>query len=89
MIVASGFIEVNEERDVETVVKALEEREVEVTDRKDEKIVFLIEREATGQVKETLDSLKNIEGVRSVYLAYFSLEGADRDPEDTSFFEAR
>lgn len=82
MIVASGFIEANDTKDVEIVVGELKSRGLEVNDVKDEKIVFLIERETVSEVKNSLDSLKDIDGVRNVYLAYYSLEGSDRDKED-------
>lgn len=32
-------------------------------------------------VRAGLDSLNSIEGVRNVYLAYYSLEGSDKDLE--------
>jgi len=83
MIVASGFIEANDIKDVERVVDELKARGVEVNEVKDEKIVFLIERETVSEVKNSLDPLKDIDGVRSVSLAYFSLEGSDRDLENS------
>lgn len=89
MIVASGFIEANEPGDAARVRRSLEERRVEVTGTNGEKVVFLIERESAGEVKAVLDSLKDIDGVRSVYLAYFSLEEGDQEPGDVSYFEAR
>lgn len=82
MIVASGFIEVNDIKDVEGVVSELKVRGVEVNEVKDEKIVFLVERETVSEVKNSLDSLRDIDGVRNVYLAYYSLEGSDRDLEN-------
>lgn len=82
MIFASGFIEANDIKDVKKLVEELKLRDVEVNEIKDEKIVFLIERERVSEVKDILDSLKDIEGVRNVYLAYYSLEGSDKDIED-------
>jgi nitrate reductase NapAB chaperone NapD len=82
MVIASGFIEANGVNDVERVVDELKTRGVEVNEVKDEKIVFLVERETAQEVKNSLDSLKDIDGVRSVYLAYYSLEGNDRDIEN-------
>ncbi len=82
MVVASGFIETNQADDAEKVARELRLREVEVSDIKGEKIVFLVEREAVSEVKTTLDSLKDIDGVRSVYLAYYSLEGSDEEVKD-------
>lgn len=81
MIVASGFIEANEINDVPKVVSELRIRNVEVNEIKDERIVFLIERESISEVKNSLDSLKDIDGVKNVYLAYYSLEGSDNDTE--------
>ncbi len=77
MIVASGFIETNEIEDVEGVVSELKTRGVDVNEIKDEKIVFLIERDSTSEIKKSLDSLKDIDGVRNVYLAYYSIDGSD------------
>jgi nitrate reductase NapAB chaperone NapD len=84
MIVASGFVEVNEERDVPRVVQSLEERGFEVSERSAEKIVYLVEGERAGEVRARIDALKDIPGVRGVYLAYFSLEGADEEGRDES-----
>jgi nitrate reductase NapAB chaperone NapD len=77
MIIASGFIEVNALNDVKKVIDELKLRGVEVSNINEEKIVFLIERESNAEIKKELDSLKETEGVRGVYLAYYSLEGAD------------
>jgi nitrate reductase NapAB chaperone NapD len=77
MIVASGFIETNEIKDVEKVVIELKTRGVEVNETKDEKIVFLVERDTASEIKKSLDALKDIDGVRNVYLAYYSIEGSD------------
>ena len=74
MILASGFLETNDPAHNEKVIQTLRERAVEVSGVKDEKIVFLIERETASEVKAVLDSLKDIEGVRNVYLAYYSIE---------------
>lgn len=77
MIVASGFVEANELNDVERVVNELKIRGIEVNEVNEEKVVFLVERETMAEVKAELDSLKDIDGVRNVYLAYYSLEGGD------------
>ena len=79
MIIASGFIELNEINDVEKVIPELKTRGVEVNEIKEDKIVLLVERETAAEAKKTLDSLKDIDGVRNVYLAYYSLEGSDHD----------
>ncbi len=77
MIVASGFIEANSLEDVQGIVSELNINNVEVKEIKDDRIVFLIERETAKEVRQILDSLKFIDNVRNVYLAYFSLEGSD------------
>jgi nitrate reductase NapAB chaperone NapD len=79
VIVASGFVEANQEQDVPAVVAALQSRGFEVSERTREKIVYLYEGESAGAVRGQIDALKDIPGVRSVYLAYFSLEGADEE----------
>jgi len=81
MIVASGFVEANEPADVEKVVESLKASNIEANDIKEDRITFLIERETVNEVKGALDSLKDIEGVRSVYLAYYSLQGSDEGME--------
>ena len=80
MILASGFLETNDPTDNEKVIQTLRERAVEVNGVKDEKIVFLIERETASEVKPVLDSLKDIEGVRNVYLTYYSIEEQQETP---------
>lgn len=77
MIIASGFVEANEQDDVDAVVGRLRAKGVEVGDVNGEKIVYLIERETSALVKKEIESLKDIEGIRNVYLTYFSLEGSD------------
>lgn len=74
MIVASGFVEVNGLNNVERIVSELKMRDIEINEVKEEKIVFLVERETIAEVKGELDSLKDIAGVRNVYLAYYSME---------------
>jgi nitrate reductase NapAB chaperone NapD len=74
MIIASGFLEVIDISEVQSVINQLKDKNVEVTDLKDEKIVFLIERTSSAEVKRELESLKDIDGVKNVYLSYFSLE---------------
>lgn len=74
MVVASGYIEANQESEAGLVANILIARGIEVTETDGEKVVFLIERESSREVKGLLESLRDIEGVRNVYLAYFSLE---------------
>lgn len=77
MIVASGFVVANEPADVEKVVESLKAGNIEVNDIKEDKITFLIERETVNEAKSVLDSLKDIDGVMNVYLAYYSIPGSD------------
>lgn len=79
MIVASGFIEANTIEDVQGIISELNINNVEVKEINNDRIVFLIERETSKDVRQILDSLKFIDNVRNVYLAYFSLEGSDTE----------
>lgn len=81
MIVASGFIEIDGESQMEHVVRELKTRDLEINEVLKTKVVFLIERESIGEVKTELDSMKNINGVKNVHLAYYSLEGTDEDSD--------
>lgn len=82
MLVASGYVEVNEPGEVEGVKAALSAENIEITNAEDEKIVFLIERDQAKEVKAALDLLKEIPGVRTVYLAYYSLECSDQEKDE-------
>ncbi|HMK64203.1 MAG TPA: chaperone NapD [Thermodesulfobacteriota bacterium] len=79
MIWTSGFLEVDNPDGLAPVVQELEKRGIEVNGTENDKIVFLIERETPAQVKAALDALKDIPGVRSVNLSYYSLEGSDEE----------
>ena len=79
MVIASGFIEVSKLSDVEQVINELRMRNVEINEINNEKIVFLIERETMDKVKKDFKPLKDINGVKNVHLAYFSIEGADAE----------
>lgn len=77
MIIASGYIELNELKDIELVSDILQQRKIEVVDINHDKIIYLIERDTQTLVRKEIESLRDIEGIRNVYLTYFSLEGAD------------
>jgi nitrate reductase NapAB chaperone NapD len=79
MIIASGFVELNDTNDIERIIGDLIAHGVEVSETKDGKIVFLIEKESTEEIKRALDSLKEIDGIRNVNLAYYTLEGSDKE----------
>lgn len=82
MLVASGYVEVNEEGELESVQATLEADNIEITEAQGVKLVFLIERDQAREVKTALDGLKDIPGVRTVYLAYYSLECSDQEKEE-------
>jgi len=79
MVIASGLIEVNKLNEVEQIVNELRMRNIEINEINNEKIVFLIERETMDKVKKDFEPLKDINGVKNVHLAYFSIEGADEE----------
>jgi hypothetical protein len=74
MVFASGFVEVENDEALPEVEREIKERSVEVSGIHQDRILFLIERKNSAETKDTLESLKHIRDVRSVYLAYFSLE---------------
>ncbi len=83
MIVASGFVEVNSPDDSLKVKHELYERGVEIPEGDKEKLVFLIEKETEPEIRNILNEMQHIEGVRSVLLNYYSLPGADKGPDFT------
>ncbi len=78
MIVASGYIEVDNIDKMEQVAGELRSRRFEVGEMAGDRIVFLVERETAAQARADIDALQQIEGAKSVNLAYFSFEGADQ-----------
>ncbi len=78
MIIASGHIELNTEGDLDRVLEELRKRNVEVPFYGSGKILYVIEGENERQVKIIIENLREIEGVREVFLSYYSLEGADK-----------
>lgn len=81
MVFASGFIESNAIDDNEKVMRELDRKNIEANAVNGEKITFLIERNTFSEVKKEIDTLKDIDGVRSVYLAYYSIEESDLDSQ--------
>lgn len=77
MVIASGYVEANELNDVDVIVVRLRAKNIEVDEISGEKIVYLIERQTPAMLKKEIESLKDIEGIRNVYLTYFSLEGSE------------
>lgn len=84
MVIVSGFVEANSIDDVQNVSEEIKKKNISVTDTKEEKVVFLIEKEDIAQVKLDLDSINDLDGVRSVYLAYYSIDG---DVDENEFKE--
>lgn len=84
MVIASGFIEVNKLNEMEQIVNELRMRKIEINEINNNKIVFLIERETMDKVKKDFEPLKDINGVNNVHLAYFSIEGADKENTEMS-----
>ena len=85
MFITSGFIDVNDIGSVDVFVQYLKDRGIEVTGIKDERIVFLIEREKIGELKKEINDLKSVEEIKNVYITYYSVadssEGDDREVE--------
>ncbi|HIJ59946.1 MAG TPA: hypothetical protein HPP56_04960 [Nitrospirae bacterium] len=79
MIFASGYVELDSVDNHEIVKKELEFRGITVTAFEGDRMTFLIEKETSSEVKVDIESIKNITGIRNVYLAYFSLEGSDTE----------
>ncbi|CUS96744.1 chaperone NapD [Candidatus Chrysopegis kryptomonas] len=78
MIIASGHIELNTEDDMNRVLEELKRRNVEVPFYSSGKILYVVEGESERQVKIVIEKLREIEGVREVFLSYYSLDGADK-----------
>lgn len=79
MVVASGFIEANAPDALAGIEDELAARKIEVNDRDGQKITFLIERGTLAGVKSAIEALKDIDGVRNVYLTYYSMEMSENE----------
>lgn len=73
MPIASGFIVVIDNADIERIKGILEKEGIEVVMTENEKIVYLIERNNMEEIEKTLKYLKGIDGIENVYLAYYTL----------------
>jgi len=78
MIIASGYIEANLIEDIPLILNELQSRGIEVPVFKDGRIVFVIERDTEREIKTAMENLREINGVREVFLSYYSVEGADK-----------
>ena len=74
MIVGSGFVEAKGLNNLDRVLNELRTRGIEINEINEEKVVFLIERNNINSLRAELDSLREIEYIKDVYLAYYSLE---------------
>lgn len=74
MVVAGGFIEVNEIINVDNVVNELKNRQIGIDEVEAEKIMFYLERENIEHVKSEIGLIKGIDGIKNVYLTYYSYE---------------
>ena len=84
MIVASGFIEAKGSINLKKVLEELRTRGIEINEVNQDKVNFLIERDNINSLRAEIDSLKNIEYIKDVYLTYYSLEGTNLDNKTTS-----
>lgn len=75
MVVASGFVEVDDMKNTGRIVGELKKRNMKIDYIETEKVIFLFERESFEDVRTEIDSLKNVEDVRNVHLTYYSFEG--------------
>ncbi|MCX8027840.1 MAG: hypothetical protein N3A62_08325 [Thermodesulfovibrionales bacterium] len=74
MVIASGYIETVDEVMMPIVIERLNSIDVEIKETLNNKALFIIERSVSQEVKDTLETMKYIEGIRDVCLTYFSLE---------------
>jgi hypothetical protein len=74
MIVASGYVEANGLNNLDKVLNELRTRGIDINEIKEEKVLFLFERNNINSLRAELDSLNNIDFIKDVYLSYYSLE---------------
>ncbi len=88
MYITSGFVELLDINNVDAFADRMLDRGIEVTDIKDDRIVFLIERNSTAEVRKEINDLKSLEDVKNVYVAYYTTEdatkGDDFDVQDST-----
>lgn len=78
MIIASGYVEADSPEYVLGIVNELKSRGIEVPAFENEKIVFVLEGDTEREVKIAIESLRELDGVREVFLSYYTMEGSDR-----------
>ena len=84
MIVASGFVEAKGSINLKKVLEELRTRGIEINEVNQDKVDFLIEKDNINSLRAEIDSLRNIEYIKDVYLTYYSLEGTNSDNKTTS-----
>ncbi len=76
MFITSGYVELHDINSIDSFADRMLDMGIEVTDIKDDKIVFLIERKTTAEVRREVDNLKSFEDVKNVSIAYYTVDGA-------------
>ena len=80
MVVASGFVEVNGLVNVEKIVNELQKRGMRVDEVESVKILFLMEKDTIDSVKTEINSLKDLDEVKTAHLTYCSFENGKGIP---------
>ncbi|CUS76779.1 chaperone NapD for the signal peptide of nitrate reductase NapAB [Candidatus Kryptonium thompsonii] len=78
MIIASGYIEAHSPEYVPGILDELKSRGIEVPAFENEKVVFVLEGDTEREVKIIIENLRELNGVREVFLSYYTVEGADK-----------
>lgn len=73
MPIASGFIVVLNDEEIDRIKNELIVNNVEIIRAEDRKIVYLIERPTMQEIEHVLKFMKSIDGIENVYLAYYTL----------------
>ncbi len=77
MIIASGYIVAESTEKISLITNFLIEKGIEIPEIKDDKLLFLMERNSEEEITKEINELRYIDGVVSVQLSYISLPGAD------------
>ncbi|MEW6601946.1 MAG: hypothetical protein AB1499_13315 [Nitrospirota bacterium] len=74
MIVASGYLEVNEIHNVTKIAGELKRRAIGIYEIEEQRIMFHMKRENIDLVKSEIASLRGMDAVSNVHLTYYSVE---------------
>jgi hypothetical protein len=74
MPIASGFVEADSADDAPGVVAEFQRLGVEVPGVTGDRVLFLVERARGADLRAAVESFGAMAGVRSVYVAYVSVE---------------